>query len=1128
MSVPSATELLREFDRICHDERMNRLGELARRYLESPELDRLIGELEAGEVYESLLAVRLAVLAKRVAPLERGISCGSVRVMHCAAKYLPKITGSVETLVGAYERADFAVRTSLLYHIKLQGRTEAAEALFLKVLAAEGPGRAMVLLPACGPATVCEVLGTYEHVVEHWASLALRHPEIVFDQLRRRLQAVDAVERVQVWGRYREAVKILAVGYSGQLVQLAIEMGPAAGLPVGFEECLGVLTRREPDRVFELLSAERYRPTLERRGVPLQVLGSMRRLKDEHRRFLARRLVASPVHLAALLAREAPVQRASLFEYARQGLESGSAPWCRELLEVLPHRTRHQEGRRILGLKDVRSDPMATLEIQRFLPFEEARATLENAARATQADERALALHSLVRCAGLNRQGMGEVLQFCQKIENDQDPVRGAVYEALAACAPMVFEEAHIEALFSLFRHAFMARDTSWMTRRHIESFTLGLLQTFAVRPREGLFTVALDLCQELARQSRYLSLDLENRLPPGAEGPLIEALKGPLRQSVEREDYTLLFMFARGLGRRAWDSEVIQSLLEKATRAKPDVIAERAVHLWLDPPRTRDERVQKLLRRDRSAIRIRPVFEHLHRRRQDLLDPYLKRRSFWGRFLTGESIYVVPARSGFFRWLPRQERAYAALLDEIIGDEGASTQNRRWVMTPRARLLTTCQADLAVWLNAADTNIVEAALHGLSLVDRPSRSCAILAEHLTSSRARVAMYSLFRCANYTNAAVVHRVLRDILGRERLKVTVEKEVVRLLARFPTADNMELLFTYAGEGDLHRDVKIAVGHAARALLHHERAWAIVERLASDEDRYVVGSLTNEGPSRFSPDEARRYLGVLLLVAGHEEQIVRRGAVAALMRWVGVDVRRVAQVAAGFMTDLEDDCWPRALDVLLEACRHEKERDYVSQCVTQEVAARLRDLGLEEQPEAQADRDLPARQRLVALVEAFADRGSDAAEGLHSVLLRLDDELSDDPAFMPLRLCLRLAAIRWSDVEQAVSDLTSLVKGPGESWLGVEGVSCGLVTHLTTGSAMKWVRPELMQELSCELARAPEPGLRRLSVALVSVVGPRLFWTPEAVRTLKGLRRDDDVTVRAAALGVFTAKEEAVGF
>lgn len=1116
MNVPSATSLLQEFDALHHDGRMQRIGQLAQQFRQRPELDRLISELEAGETFNAYLAVHLAALTGRAEPLMRALASDSVLVKETAAKALPKIGADKDTLLDAYTRSVPALRRSLRRHIIRHGRSAAAEALFARVLAEEGPFPAVGLLSACGQQTVKDALAQYGYAVQNWRQLAVRHPGVVLALFRQRLEAASPQERRFVWTRYRGAVEHLYLDHAQEIARLALEFGPTDQLPGVIRKILGGLARRAPQLTFEIVTSPANYAALQQQGIPRELQADIRQMTPEHRRAFARILTHAPTHLAALLGALPPAERGDLFAHARAETDAARAPWNEALLEVLPHPTRHAEARRILAREDIRADRLRGRRLSAYLPFDEARPLLEEAARSPDAEERAAALHALTHCAGLNRRGIGPAIAFCQKIENDQDPVRLAVYQALLKCPPNAFMDAQADDLFRLLGYAFDARDTSWQTRACIEKLSISLLQAHATRPNSQLFSVALNLIKALAKQSTHLWLELEHRLPRGAEKPLIDALEPHLRDATQREDYALLFLFARALGRRAWDAEIIQSLLKRATRAKPDPIAHTAIDLWLASPQTRDARVVALLARDSSNIRLNAVFAHVHRRRQDLLDPHLKRRPILGRLMSGKTVYLLPARDGFFRWLPRQQRAFRDLIDAVINDTGATTWTRSHLMRVRAALPISRLEEFVGWTQSAEIIIAEAALHSASRLDRPAHAAALLCEHLQSSRARVAIYSMTRPANYMAPADLHGVLTDILGREHLKITVLKETMRLLSRFPSPDNIALLFEYARHDALHVDVKLACGGAARGLLHLEQAWQILERLAADENPHVVLSLLNEDVNRFSASDAARYLGLVARAGGHADPLVRAGVSAALGRWARVDPPKVATICAAYITDLDATNWTQALQSLWSAVQHGDVQDTVIA-----AAQSLLERPIDDQPEARDGRDLPARQRLAALVGRLTPGHAKEAARLRPLLMRLDTDLAQDPTLLALRIALRLNATRWPHPQLAHDDLRHLVDDLRDTWIPPTELSRRLALHLTSERVAP--NESALRALSLELGEAASPGLRLLGVSLLSVLGPRLSWPEELVTALCKLRRDADVGVRAAACEIFVFDE-----
>jgi len=61
--------------------------------------------------------------------------------------------------------------------------------------------------------------------------------------------------------------------------------------------------------------------------------------------------------------------------------------------------------------------------------------------------------------------------------------------------------------------------------------------------------------------------------------------------------------------------------------------IRRRAINTMMRPRPKRDQYVKMLLDQDKSAITISPIFEHLHKKRQDMLDPYLTSQLIDGDF---------------------------------------------------------------------------------------------------------------------------------------------------------------------------------------------------------------------------------------------------------------------------------------------------------------------------------------------------------------------------------------------------------------------------------------------------------------------------------------------------------------
>lgn len=219
--------------------------------------------------------------------------------------------------------------------------------------------------------------------------------------------------------------------------------------------------------------------------------------------------------------------------------------------------------------------------------------------------------------------------------------------------------------------------------------------------------------------------------LPAGTEHELFARLRPHLEDAAGGDRHGQVVSLASTLGRRGHKVEGLKDLLRRATTAPDDSTARRAIGLWLRGPRV-DERLGRLLLDEPSSVHIPAVFTAVNRRRQDLLDGVLAGAPIAGRFrterfLTASGAHVPPARTGLVRWLPRQQRAYDRLLDEMASDPAQSLSNRCYALGTLARLPELGADSVIGCTENAEVPVAEAAIAVLSRVDRPQEAVATL-----------------------------------------------------------------------------------------------------------------------------------------------------------------------------------------------------------------------------------------------------------------------------------------------------------------------------------------------------------------------------------------------------------------
>jgi hypothetical protein len=853
-------------------------------------------------------------------------------------------------------------------------------------------------------------------------------------------------------------------------------------------------------------------------GVPDAVLRRNKYFSMEQWIVIAKLLADHPIHVAKILQYIAPSKREAIFEAVYEEGEREERIFPEALLYQLPHALRDREAARMLNLREIYEYRDRKLRMTACLSIVHSRELLEKAAAVSNADERAMALVQMIKSTALSRQGMKETLEFAGRIKNDQDPVRGAVLRALSESPTSLFTDGDVQALEVLVDSVIEARDTSYATRNATQALAFAILRYNAPNPGSEIFKFALTTIVKLAKQTGQLALpSLEENFPRGIEEQLFDKLYTLAVGAKQREDYSFVLSLAGSFGRRGDNIPKLQQLLKEAVKAKADSTAIRAARLWLAPYQTRDERVRELLARDKSFITIDKVFQHLHLKRQEWLDPFLSGTVIKGRFLSGKTIYLVPAADGFHRWLPRQQRAFSSLLDRIAADSKRNLFERATAVRTMGRMPELGPDALLKFIKDAEVPVVEAALYALSLLEEPDKALPVLLDHLDGDRARVAMYSIPRCIRRVDPVTLTAMLKVLLNREKLKITVRKEAIRLLGVYRSHDSIPLLMSEFQKTNVHKDVMIAIGHAARQLPDDEQAWEILGAMANSPQEDIAQSILMQQPDALPEAYRSRYLELILIISRHSDPAVGRQAIHSMIRWMNGNEKIIAAEAAKIIVNLEDSSrWNSAVNTLAETCRDGKVNETVIGVFKDLVSA-----AIHEDWNAKARRDLPHRQRLIKLAEKLSSLPKSTRTTLVPLYMGIIDCLAADETLRHTVMNLYIAAIDWNDAEGSIAYLDRIVNSILSHRHLLGDAYKQVARNLQDGEGY-W-RPDILLEIVRGILSQGSDEAQFIGLSLLKAAGNALLWNQDSTALLKLYRNHDNVEIRSLALDIWTTVE-----
>ncbi len=1110
--------LLSELEPLTHHARARRMVELGRRAA-SGDSDALacVGAMRSHEsIYVRCLALQ-TVYGSRDAAVVLGCIGDVSRSVRRKAARLLRIACSNEQITAAlHQIAERRLLTRMLGHLSRHGLSAPADAFIAQCLNDKNNPKAIDLL-AYGSSALAEQYASELHEKAGslaFVRLAKYHPAFTAEFLIREVQASPSLDPRQRY-RYMSLFALLAKGAPDatlKLIRLLFERNEETNT---LAAALRELVRKRPTEVFDLLKMRRessrpQRPPgafgVVRFDAVAHKLGAERlayliahaastlsdskrgrrwflRLSGDDRKsviqaFLERTGGSYGAFLFRHIPSEGPDAKARERAYKRwsAAAQTNDGTIVLPALEDLPRDLREREAKRhLFELKNIANKPERRLPYARLLPFAEAKNVLLPWLGHPEGEERAKALRILIPSVALDRASIADALALVRSRKFEQDPVRLAMLESLAALPIACFSSAHLETVGAIAQDALDAADLSPSTAAAAERL---IVRLFRIDGAWG----AKWLEKLLETRGSVSTYGIGDGLTAEQTKKLSPYLNELATVWATRERAIALLTLSQSFGIRLKHADPLLGALERLASELPfvGVAVNSLALLRKHAPRRFAGLAVRLFEQDKSFCLIPCVASLISQYRQDLLPPLLDGKPMSGRFATGRTSWVIDFERGHGRWTQIQQNRYAIALNSLLADQKRDVPTLRFALSTLACLAYADPGPILSYASDTRPPVREIAIRALPWLDA-GQGMTTLIECLGDDRIRYAIYALRKAFSEMTREAVLKQLRSV---PTSKVTVAKEVVRLLGEMGGEDSFHDLIQLDRPG-LHRDVRIALLRALWDHLNRPETWEIFHRAASDSDWILSSKLADIPVDRLSPDAEARLVRLLAQILARPEpdarlELLKRAAFLPLRDTSRAFFQRLLLHVQGTHPDES----AHALSAVLIRM-HPGEAGAVAQCLMELV---------------------PKRRHIKTLVPILMAQLGPYAPAHHlRIAEQLFKALNRDPLSVILAIELASKMLNTKDLVNYFIELSSR----------------NLLHSDAMAAAQRAIEenthPSLIEQ---ELRAQNASQLRRLALcALVQSARPKDGWTSERRKRLEIYASDPSPDVAGAAVFIF---------
>jgi hypothetical protein len=1061
------SQMLQELEPMKHDTRIGRVIELGHQVGAGTNAAIIIAAWEQGDYYERWLALYSCYGSRDGEHVLRALADPSRTIRALACKLSVLLCDDVQ-LQRALAQMPTQQQTTILRALYKRHRFAPIDT-FLHTLAAWG---ANTLLPKLlGFGSVPVVTQYIEQVLPYAISsdlgrLARLHPEILLTLLQAQVDAATELDP-GLTGRVNAVLPILAETHPDAMLAIVtalVRYTPLANLQ------LQPLVAKRPNELATLLINLSDK-------VHLNFSRSIQQLDLDRMMQLIERQDMTLSDRNRWFRRIRPEQRAVIYMRYVKGWYDAEGCLSVVIVAALPRELRYQEARRHMALPALATRPLQRLPYAAYLPWDEALTILNPFIKNPDPELRTLALQTLIGVVRFHRDKLSEALVLVHARRNEQDPVRCAMLRGLAELPPGVWQPDHLDGLAQIISEALDAADFSHATSHAIGKLIFLLLPGYPDWGAKQLVLLA-------TKHGSLRGHTIEKHLSDADVQRLAPILLPVLHEWRDRERQDEIFAVAAALGKRLRVFDGFFAIFQYAVntwRSYAEIALEYIAHNRYELLHTI---IPQLIVKDKSWGTRPRVYAYLHRHRQDLITPFLGQEAFSGWFSTGRTRFALPLTTGFHRWTPEQQRIFATTLISVTKDEKRDNRALFYVIHQLSALPALPPTRLIELAHEERLAIRDTALRALGRLDDASQGVPTLLDSLNDDRARIAIYVLRRAILTMPAEKAFTMLNTV---PLQRVTVAKEVIRLLGDLASEEAYRMLLTMYSKEDLHRDVRIALLRALWMYLEDDETWDVMENAAQSSDTAIAKSVTRIPSDRLSPKAQQHLLAVLALLLSHSEPEVRQ---ATLERCASLPI-----------TDAEKVLFPKILTAL--ASRFPDERNVAAQALFATYTGKY------APAVSQAVTVLLPRRQALQNVVLHLQRVLLANKRLHMpTAYAVLDVLEQDVLATRLSLGIAITAL---PIEELVTYFTRLAANGR--------LHAGMLAYACTALENPQGRTDLADFIYLEktFRNSSDEKLRRLAfAALVGLARTAQGWTEECQTLQRQYRIDPALLVADAAL------------